>query len=163
MGADTVIPSILLTDQHRDIEAASRDLMSCTRGDDPRDLIAAYRSFESMILAHIEAEEELLLAAYAEHFPETTRQIREEHAALRRGLLRVAIDVELHTVRLEQIEELLGMLRAHAGFEGVTLYRWADGNLSAEASAKLAATLDRRQITEHLMPQVPAEHTGYSR
>jgi hypothetical protein len=162
----TTTPSGLLTDHHREIEAACRALRTHTNVDDPLELIATYRRFETAMVTHFDAEEELLLPAYAEHFPATARQIREEHVALRARMMKVAIDVELHVVRAEQIEELLALLRAHASFEEVTLYRWADGRLDADATVTLAGRLDGSQPAPGPTPPMPAgqsEHTGYSR
>lgn len=161
--APQATPSVLLRNHQRDVETSARILRACACGDDPLELIAAYRRFESMILAHIDAEEALLLAAYAEHFPATARQIRDEHGELKRRLMQVAIDVELHGVRLEQIDELLQLIRTHAGFEDVTLYRWADGELSGQATATLATRISGSQPA--IEPMLPAqlEHTGYSR
>jgi hypothetical protein len=152
-------PSRLLSDHHDEIAIACRAIRSYR--DDRQGLITAYRYFESVILAHFGAEEELLLPAYAKHDPASARLIREEHDLLRSRMTQTAIDVELEGVSAAQIDELVELLRAHAAFEDTTLYRWAD---LPEADGAIAA-LARIERPKWSLGAIPAgvEHTGYSR
>lgn len=154
--------SALLTELHRELEAACCDL----RAADPLALIALYRRFEASLLAHFETEEQLLLPVYAETFPATARQLREEHADLRRLLRHAAIDVDLHVARAEQLDRLVERLRSHAGFEEATLYRWADQHLDSRELAEVADRLAAHGSTSSAAPRTGGsqlEHTGFSR
>jgi hemerythrin len=141
-------PTSFLVDHHRNIAAACNALRIYACGDNPAALIAAYRTFESEVTSHFEAEEELL-AAHGHEYPAINELIREEHAALLRQIMKIGVDVELHSVRLDDIDRLLAALRDHAELETTTLYRWADGHATADAIAQVQGRL--------------IEHTGYSR
>ncbi len=157
-------PSALLSNHHRELQVACGELRDAICGADRIELMGVYRRFEESVLAHFATEEELLLPAYAEHFPATARQLLEEHAALRRLLMHVAIDVELHVVRVEQLDRLLDRLRKHAACEEVTLYGWIDQRLDARATSGLAERLTRSgPSVERAWPVSRPEHTGFSR
>lgn len=150
----------VLLDHHRDLEStcgALRDYACC---DDPQELIGAYRRFEAEVTAHFSTEEDVLLAAYAEEFPALSRMLRAEHESLRRQLMQLAVDVELHSVRLEDIDALIRGLRSHAELEEITLYRWAEGRLGPQAVTNV---VDRVAGRTTPTPTPHVEHTGYSR
>lgn len=160
-------PSAVLSNHDRELLAACGELRDAIYGAELLELVDAYRRFEDAVLSQFEAEEQLLLSAYTERFPATTRQLLQEHAALRRLLRHVAIDVELHVVRVEQLDTILDRLRSHAAFEEVTLYRWADQRLDVEATTELVARLGKppgpHVEPEHPMPISRLEHTGFRR
>jgi hypothetical protein len=55
------------------------------------------------------------------------------------------IHTELHTLRKEQIDDLVAELRAHAAKENRTLYAWADESPPPEPSDGLASFLQERR------------------
>ena len=56
------------------------------------------------------------------------------------------IQTELHTLRKEPIDELLGQLRAHATKESRTLYAWADERPLGETRNGLFEFLEERRM-----------------
>jgi hypothetical protein len=133
--------NLLLAEHHRAMEAACTDLLGHTYADEPFELVGEYRRFEHEVLAHLAAEEELLLPAYARHAPDDARELEEDHEELRRLLYRIAIDVELHVVRAATVDQLIARLREHAAHEEQGLYTWAAGALDALARDQLRARL----------------------
>lgn len=152
--------SAVLLHHHGDLEATCGALRDYACGDDPQELIGAYRRFEAEVTAHFNTEEELLLSPYAEEFPALSRMLRAEHESLRRQMMQIAVDVELHSVRLEDIDALIRGLRSHAELEEITLYRWAEGRLGPQAITTIVDRVAGRTTPVH-PPHV--EHTGYSR
>lgn len=133
----------LLVEHHRALETACQALLAQTYGDDPRDLIFHYRVFERSMLEHLAAEEELLLPAYAEHAPDDAGAIRDDHAAIRQLLLRVGVDVELHTVRVDAVKRLIETLQTHAGREDAAMYPWAQERLPLSLRRQLFVRIGR--------------------
>jgi hemerythrin superfamily protein len=76
------------------------------------------------------AEEQLLFPAHQHAEPENAQDLRDQHARLREQAREVGIAVQLHTVRMEQIQAFVAALRAHAQREEASLYRWADRHAS---------------------------------
>jgi hypothetical protein len=120
---------LLFADHHVAIEDACRELLARAFTDDPRELIAQYRTFERAVLDHFKTEEVAILPAYSAHAPADTRAIRHEHTVIRQLLSEIGMDIELHHVRCEAIAELIRILRAHAAHEDAAMYRWADTHL----------------------------------
>jgi hypothetical protein len=134
-------PRILFAEHHLSLRRAGEDLMARGYEDDCHELVAQYRIFEAQILEHMRAEEELVLPAYAQAWPEEAATIRAEHAALRKQLERTALDIELHAVRLDAIRALLATLEAHAKYEDRTMYPWAQIHLPDTSKSTIAARL----------------------
>lgn len=118
-------PRLLLPEHHAAIERACVLLRTSALADDPLDLVARYRALEHALLAHMNAEEELLLPAYALQFPDDAAAIRAAHEALRHDLYRLGVDVELRCLRLGAIDRMIATLRDHAAHEDRLLYPWA--------------------------------------
>lgn len=130
----SVDPSLrhLLADHHHAVERACRSLLSTSYEDDPQRLVEIFRRFERALLGHFEAERDLLLPAFERVDPGAALAIREDHEALERQLFQLAIEVELHAIRVHAIHHFIAELRAHAAREDATMYRWADTDLPAE-------------------------------
>lgn len=118
-----------LAEHHREIERACLEIMSAGLADDPRDLTLRWRVIERELLAHMATEEDLLLPAYQHADPENAQWLRDDHAALRKRALELAVSIQLHSVRIEQLQEFVDALKAHAAREERTLYPWAQANL----------------------------------
>jgi len=136
-------PTQLVAEHHRELERACQALLAPTYGDDPRELALQYRGFERSTLDHLAAEEELILPAYADHAPEDARAIRDEHAAIRKLLLRIGVEVELHFVREPTVKQLVDTLRAHAVREELSMYRWAADHLPLSTRRQLFVRIGR--------------------
>jgi hypothetical protein len=133
----------LLVEHHRALETACQALLAQTYGDDPRELIFHYRTFERATLEHLAAEEDLLLPAYAERAPDDAGAIRGDHAAIRQLLFRVGIDVELHIVRVDTVKRLIETLQTHAAHEDAAMYPWAQDNLPLSLRRQLFVRIGR--------------------
>jgi hypothetical protein len=107
--------------------------------------------FERAVLEHLEAEEGPLLPAYAAHAPQDASAIRDEHAAIRKLLFRIGVEVELHLVRLETLQTLIDTLHAHAAREDVSMYPWAQVHLPLSAQGRLFVRIGRslRELAGH--------------
>jgi Hemerythrin HHE cation binding domain len=127
----------LLADHHHEVEGACRVLLACARADDPRALIEQYRLLERAVLEHLQAEEAVILPAFAAHDPDGARAIRDEHGAIRELLFRISVGLELHAVRVEQLEQLIETLHAHAAREDALVYPWAQVHLPLTAKRRL--------------------------
>ena len=136
-----MMPADLLRAHHHDVERACLELRGEMYGDDRLALIAAWHRFEERITAHMLAEEQLLLDAYAREEPDDARAIKAEHARLRSVLTPLAVECELHLIRAGTLERLLAFLRMHAEHEDRGLYAWADRALDATAREALTRRL----------------------
>lgn len=130
-------PRLLLADHHRAIELAGRELLASTYADDPPALYTAYRGFERAILDHLAAEETMILPQYEIHAPHDAKRTRDEHVEIRDLLFKVALEVELHLVRVERIEVLLEKLHDHAAREELAMYPWAQLHLPVTTKREL--------------------------
>lgn len=150
-------PRLLLTDHHREIEDACRALLARAYADDSATLIQQYRAFEHAILDHLMAEEELILPRYAEAAPLDARALLVEHAILRRLLLQVGVEVELHCVRASTLCALIDRLHAHAAREDAAMYPWAQVHLSLAAKRRLFVRVGRslRRLARRAEAHVP--------
>ncbi len=134
-------PYLLFAEHHRGLRRAGESLMARAQADDCYSLITEYRVFEKQILEHIRAEEELVLPAFATACPAEAAQIRDAHALLRKRLEATALEIELHSIRLQSIRELLEALDSHAKYEDCTMYPWAQVNVPAPSRSALGARL----------------------
>jgi len=121
-----------LTRHHREIEAACTEIMAAGYTDDPRDLTLRWRVIERELLAHLATEEELLLPAYQRADPENAQLLREDHERIRKHALELAVSIQLHAVRIDQLQAFVDELRAHAHLEETSLYVWAEANLALD-------------------------------
>jgi hemerythrin superfamily protein len=144
----------LLLDHHAEIDASCLELMGAAFVDDPPTLARRWRVFEHQLLDHMAAEEELLIPTYQLTSPEQAQELRADHILLRDILERVALDVELHTIRIERLKELVGLLRAHAHREELTMYPWIQRHLSTVLRKRLVSriseTLRNRRAWDEL-------------
>jgi hypothetical protein len=136
-------PRLLLADHHREIEQASKALRACTSEGCPRALIEQYRVLEHAVLEHLEAEEVVILPDYTRYDPEAAYAIRDEHAAIRKLLFEVGVEVELHVVRPETLQRLIDTLHAHGAREDVSMYPWAQVHLPLSTKRRLFVRIGR--------------------
>jgi iron-sulfur cluster repair protein YtfE (RIC family) len=133
-----------LAAHHREIERACLEIMSAGLTDDPRDLTLRWRVIERELLAHMATEEELLIPGFQQVDPENAQLLRDDHAALRKQALDLAIAIQLHTVRLDQLQTFIDALRAHAAREEQVLYPWAQAHLGLHVDHRLRVLAQAR-------------------
>jgi hypothetical protein len=140
---------LLLPDHHRRIERLLEGMkIECRKGD-PRALCAQWTDFEGDLNDHMAAEEEFLLPPFGEQHPDEAAFIGEDHARIRELLSELGLQVDLHCVRAEGIDQMVERLREHARREDALLYPWAAENLASWRGAL-------RRIHEKAHP-LPAE------
>ena len=145
-------PRLALADHHREIERACRTLLEHTYADDSRALVEQYRAFERAILDHLAAEEQAMIARYAESPPGEPRALLDEHTVIRRTLFQVALEVELHCVRAHTLCSLIEQLHAHAARETASMYPWAQ--LPHTANRRLSVRVGH-SMRRHARPAEP--------
>ena len=120
----------VLDQHHREIEEACLALLGAGFACDPCEMVQRWSEIEHQLSDHMTAEEHFLFPAYQHAEPENAQDLRDQHAQLREQALEIGIAVQLHTVRMEQIQAFVAALRAHAQCEEAWLYRWADRHVS---------------------------------
>ena len=73
--------------------------------------------------------------------PKAAREILDEHARIRERLVTMAIDLDLHCLKPEQVKSFVDELRAHAAREELLLYPWAARQLGKVVGAHLRRAL----------------------
>lgn len=126
---------------HVRLEALFAETLRRLAQDDRDETRAAWNAFERGLEAHLDAEEKLILPAFAYAHPAEAEAIRAEHGGLRAELLRLGVDVDLHAIRLDAASDFIRRLRDHAVREDALMYRWADENLEATIRAALVRGL----------------------
>jgi hemerythrin-like domain-containing protein len=120
-----------LTADHARLEASFGDVLRRIARDDRDETREAWNELERSLVAHLDAEEALLLPAFAVAHPDEAQTIAAEHEKIRARLLELGVAVDLHTLRLSDAIDFVHALRDHALHEDATLYRWADENVAA--------------------------------
>ncbi len=115
-----------LLEDHARLDALFTDLLACMRGDDREASARAWSEFDKGLLAHMAAEETLILLLFREVDPEEADAILADHSRFRAKLAELAVAVDLHFIRADMAEELVASLRAHAAREDALMYRWTD-------------------------------------
>ena len=83
------------------------------------------------------------IPAYVEYDSEAACAIRDEHDAIRKLLLRIGVEVELHQVRVPTLQALIDKLHAHAAREDESMYPWAQAHLPTSTKRRLFARIGR--------------------
>ncbi|MFW6087088.1 MAG: hemerythrin domain-containing protein [Myxococcota bacterium] len=117
---------------HERLDALFQDLLNAAEGADQPTLQRIWARFESGLLAHLDAEETHLLPVLEEVAPDTVKEIREEHAQIRKLISELGVTTELHQLRKEVADLLVRSLRDHAAYEDRTLYHRADELMSEQ-------------------------------
>jgi hemerythrin-like domain-containing protein len=154
---------LLLPEHHRHVQRLLKSLAIQVREDDPRDLCAYWTTFERELNDHIAAEEEFLLPAFARAFPHDAATVYREHERIRELLDDLGLQIDLHCVRAEVVDQLIQRLAEHADREDALLYPWAAANLptydralpdirarTAGIPADLKQLLDEGRLQLHL-------------
>lgn len=116
---------ILLAD-HRAIETALQVILEAARANDQETLSVVWTEFERRLTNHIEGEETLLLPAFEAQHAEEVRSVREEHEQIRTLISKLGVLTDLHAVRLDDLQALQDLLKAHAETEEKGIYQLAE-------------------------------------
>lgn len=139
----TAGPRLLFANHHRELEAACRTLLASVHDERSLALNKRYRMFEHAVLEHLTAEETLVLPDFAARAPTEARAVQLHHAAIRRLLLQLGVEVEHGAVRLETVANLIEALRAHAAHEDASMYPWSELYLTLPAKRRLSLRIGR--------------------
>ncbi len=120
-----------LASHHVRLHALFEDLLRRLALDDRDETRAAWNEFERALVAHLDAEESLMLPAFAAAQPEEAAAIRAEHEKIRAKLLELGVAVDLHYIRADVAADFVRMLREHAAREDSLMYRWAEAHLES--------------------------------
>lgn len=93
-------------------------------------LRGTWDKFERRLLAHMSAEEQLLLPLLEASHPDEVRKTRDEHDAIRKRVAELGVMLELHCARKSVILELIDALERHAAREDRGLYAIASERAS---------------------------------
>lgn len=131
----------ILGSDHRHLERSFDAVVAASTYYDPDELQELWRGFERELLAHLEAEEVHVLPLFGKSEPDEAREILDQHARIRERLLTLAIDLDLHSLKPEQVRTFVNELRSHAAREELVLYPWAARQLGKVVGAHLRRAL----------------------
>lgn len=121
--------------EHAELELLVHTLTEAVAAGDSKALVEPWRKFEEGLATHLATEEAELFPSFSRYAPEETRSFERAHGHLRKLADDLALRVELHIVRAEQIADLLAALRAHRMAEEGAFYRWAEGRTRVQGNA----------------------------
>jgi len=147
---DAAGPADLLAEHHRALDEQLDRLVARAQLGDAADLRAAWTAFERELLRHLEQEEAEILPGFARYDAAEALAILAEHADIRRALLEMGVNLDLHCLRAEAVQDFAQRLKAHARREDGAFYAWARSHVarstwqSIKRSLKAAARAGRR-------------------
>ncbi|HMK74007.1 MAG TPA: hemerythrin domain-containing protein [Myxococcaceae bacterium] len=131
----------MLEGHHARLERLFVDVVSEAKKDDRKRLREMWSEFERGLRAHIAAEEADLLPGYERAFPAEAALIRRDHTFFESTLTEFGVNLDLHLLREQAVEDFGRRLHLHAETEDHGLYPWAEKALGAK---------ERARIREHL-------------
>ncbi|MGF1465839.1 MAG: hemerythrin domain-containing protein [Sandaracinaceae bacterium] len=134
-------------EDHQRLEAAMDRLMDAAEGATSDVVVEAWRELEAGLQAHLRAEEESMFPLVRDEA--LLAEMRTEHERIRRDLDELGLEVELHTIRRDKVDEFLERLRTHSAHEETTLYRLADEAMDEPSRRTLLERL-RDMVQERL-------------
>lgn len=137
---------------HARIDRVTRELLEAFDADDREGVERLWTQLDSVLMAHLAAEERFMIPALSRAHPEEARRILDEHRSIRASLARLGMALDLHLVRADVARAFIDELRAHARAED-TVYAWADRSLAPPEKRGLLATL-AAGIEDLLSPKV---------
>jgi hemerythrin-like domain-containing protein len=129
VGPASVASSLL--EHHRTLDDRLDKVIRRAREAAPAEFRAEWAAFEHELSRHMELEEAEILPDFAKHETAEAHALLSEHCAIRNALLDVGLDLDLHCLRAEAVDDFVRLLRAHAKREDAALYPWAQSHLSA--------------------------------
>lgn len=141
----------LLNRDHDRLERLYGELLEAFHADAREDVARLWSALEEGLIAHLTAEEDWVLPAFAAVDEREARRLRSEHDKIRSLLTELGVGVDLHAIRGEVAEAFIDSLRAHARREDALLYRWIDTDLDAASRLPLRRRMSGR-ATRPLRP-----------
>ncbi len=135
-----------LAADHVRLNALFDDVLKRLALDDRDETRAAWNQFERALNEHLEAEETLILPAFAVDQPEEAQTVRAEHEKIRAKLLDLGVAVDLHFIRQDVAADFVRALREHAYREDSMMYRWAEHHLENAVRTALVKRLWTRAV-----------------
>lgn len=129
-----------LIQEHQALDTLFEEVANRVHCGDTVALDESWTALEARLLAHFDYEESHLLPRFEALDPAEALRIKEEHRLVRRALQETGLAIELHTVREEDIEEFLTLLRAHAAREEKLLYPWSS---TADSAMRSSSAVER--------------------
>jgi hemerythrin len=129
--------------EHAMLDVLCNDLINRAESDDWRECDAVWDELGRALEAHMSLEEATLFVAFGAEGPEESLlvdRLRREHRDIRQGVERLGVAVQLHTLRADDVRELVETLRRHAALEDSTLYAWADRAVGPFAAPRAGAS-----------------------
>jgi len=111
---------------HERIAQGLRRVVEFVKADDVVCAREEWADLEELLVRHMEAEEMFLLPHFERAHPVGCRQLRGDHADIRRRLGEMGLAFDLHTIRAERVEELAAFLTRHVDEENASLYLWIE-------------------------------------
>jgi hemerythrin-like domain-containing protein len=128
-------------DDHRRLEGLmDRVLQACAGGDRQR-LAILWDEFDAGLVAHLQAEETLMIPALRQFSERDARALVEEHKHIRERLAELDAAVDLQIVQLSTVKAFIDALQAHAAHEDALLYARSDEVFSTDMHASVIETL----------------------
>jgi hemerythrin-like domain-containing protein len=140
----------ILAEHHRELDASIERLLARVRDGDPTELRSEWRAGERALLRHLEQEEVEILPGFARDRAIEARAILADHAGIRGALLDLGVNLDLHLLRVEEVERFVAQLRAHAKREEAALYTWAQTRIGPHGwqaiKRNLASAVHRSKV-----------------
>jgi hemerythrin HHE cation binding domain-containing protein len=117
-----------LRHEHDMLGGLCDDLINRAESGDWHECDAVWDEFGRVLEAHMNLEEATFLPVFGAEGPEQALlvdRIRHEHQDIRRTVERLGVAVQVHTLRADDVRELVALLRRHAALEDTSLYAWA--------------------------------------
>jgi polyisoprenoid-binding protein YceI/hemerythrin-like domain-containing protein len=137
-----------LADGHAHLQRSFADILELSLDLDADELRQPWKTFELGLIRHLDLEEEHVLRPFAVVEPGPAAEILAEHKRVRAALTQLGIDLDLHSLRPEQVQTFVEQLREHVAREESLLYPWAARQLGAEARTRLRHAL--REYESHV-------------
>lgn len=131
----------VLANDHRRLDDVFQGIVSQASGGDLDHLRQSWSAFERELLAHLDGEETFILRAFAGQRPLEAKRILAAHNAIRHKVTEMGVDLDLHCLRADRVQDLLSDLRRHARTEELVVYPWADARLGTTAADDLRRAL----------------------
>jgi hemerythrin superfamily protein len=132
---------VLLAADHQRLEKIFRELENAVESADQPTIQRDWGDFERGVLAHFEAEEQLIFPLLESEHPAEVERAKKDHELVRSLLANLGVRTDLHLLRKDVADELIARLREHAEWEDRTLYPWAQREAHAETRRSLRELL----------------------
>jgi hypothetical protein len=141
----TLIRSHFLAD-HQRVETLLEALLAALAANDLPNALQAWTGLESGLVAHLGAEETLLIPALLVARERDTRVLVQEHRHIRARLTGLGSGLALGIMRPSTLRDFVDEMRVHAKTEDRLLYQWADVHLDDAGRTAAIDALARTPI-----------------